>query len=284
MSSGSVFGKQAGSITVRIRSASSSCSRVSAMMRYGLFPSAHISPHQACCRSSFWRRFGSLDSPAFSLFSASLGRPIHGTSTARGASSLATLGVASTCRPCSSCQAACSLSYVGRISSVVSTRIIFCPLAPARLASSGACALRGAVPWASASRRPCAAARRTGAWPVLRFRRQSRPFRVAEQHPAEVSRAGCVRLLSLPPAFPSPPWTGPAITLILCACPSRRKRDSLDRIAVQFADLATIPVPPCGVFPPLYRGSPGRIPMFPRRMSCGSTVSLPDPRSKRALR
>ncbi len=123
-------------------------------MRYGLFPSAHISPHQACCRSSFWRRFGSLDPPVCSLFSASLDRPIHGTSTARGASSLATLGVASTCRPRSSCQAAWSLRCIGRISSVVSTRIIFCPLAPARLASSGACALRGAVPWASASRSP----------------------------------------------------------------------------------------------------------------------------------
>ena len=99
----------------------------------------------------------------------------------------------------SSCQAAWSLRCVGRISSVVFTRIIFCPLAPARLATSGAFALRGAVPWASTSRRPCAAARRTGAWPALRSRRPSSPFRVAEQHAAEVSRAGCVHDLGISP-------------------------------------------------------------------------------------
>ena len=211
-------------MTVRMRSASSSCWGVSVTMRYGLFPSAHISPHQACCRSSFSRRFGNLDPPALSRFSASLGRPIHGTSTAKGASSPATLGVASTCRPCSSCQAAWSLRCVGRINSLVSTRIIFCRLVPARLASLGACALRGAVPWASASRRPCAAARSTGARPALRSRRRSRPLRVGAQHPAEVSHAGCARLLSLPPAFPCPPWTGPVPTPILCACICRRRQ------------------------------------------------------------
>ena len=61
--------------------------------------------------------------------------------------------------------------------------------------------------------------------------------------------------LIVAPCIPFPPWAGPAPTLILCACPSRRKRDSLDRIAVQSADLATIPVPLCGVFP-LYTAAP----------------------------